>query len=255
MGVMRCPLLPNQICFRACYLHLLRISTNQKIKLIHSSLIGKWRTGYRTKLSSSHCAIYTKLYPDLSNTVVTIATLSSLDLGPYIRCGLSGVWCPPWCRVTRAGSLTAESRRRARLSQHFSSVVLLSAGHSTIINHKLLFHGNLAILLLQNHCHHDHSSYQQPWAKLLYLCHPPMWLWHLIYFYYFAYIASISFLTFSTVLGGTRQTILLRPPNPGECFFCSKSGSKNELNQWILLADLIFASMEIVLGCYSPSCT
>ena len=42
-----------------------------------------------------------------------------------------------------------------RLSQHFSSVVLLSAGHSTIINHKLLFHGNPAILLLQNHCHHD----------------------------------------------------------------------------------------------------
>ena len=130
-------------------------ATNQKIKLIHSSLIGKWRTGYGTKLSSSHCAIYNKLYTDLSNTVVTIATLSSLDLGPYIRCGLSGVWCPPWCRVTRAGSLTAESRRRARLSQHFSSVVLLSAGHSTIINHKLLFHGNPAILLLQNHCHHD----------------------------------------------------------------------------------------------------
>ena len=101
------------------------------------------------------CAVYNKLYPDLSNTVVTIATLSSLDLGPYIRCGLSGVWCPPWCRVTRAGSLTAESRRRVRLSQHFSSVVLLSAGHSTIINHKLLFHGNPAILLLQNHCHHD----------------------------------------------------------------------------------------------------
>ena len=101
------------------------------------------------------CAVYNKLYPDLSNTVVTIATLSSLDLGPYIRCGLSGVWCPPWCRVTRAGSLTTESRRRARLSQHFSSVVLLSAGHSTIINHKLLFHGNPAILLLQNHCHHD----------------------------------------------------------------------------------------------------
>ena len=127
-------------------------------------------------MSSSHCAIYIKLYPDLSNTVVTIATLSSLDLGPYIRCGLSGVWCPPWCRVTRAGSLTAESRRRARLSQHFSSVVLLSAGHSTIINHKLLFHGNTAILLLQNHCHHD--PLRIPAAMGEDLCHPPMWLWH-----------------------------------------------------------------------------
>ena len=106
-------------------------------------------------MSSSHCAIYNKLYPDLSTAVVTIATLSSLDVGPYIRCGLSGVCWPPWCRVTRAGSLTADSGRRGRLSQHFSSVVLLSAGHGTIINHKLLFHGNPAILLLQNHCHHD----------------------------------------------------------------------------------------------------
>ena len=106
-------------------------------------------------MSSSHCAIYNKLYPDLSNAVVTIATLSSLDVGPYIRCGLSGVCWPPWCRVTRAGSLTADSGRRGRLRQHFSSVVLLSAGHGTIINHKLLFHGNPAILLLQNHCHHD----------------------------------------------------------------------------------------------------
>ena len=106
-------------------------------------------------MSSSHCSIYNKLYPDLSNAVVTIATLSSLDVGPYIRCGLSGVCWPPWCRVTRAGSLTADSGRRGRLRQHFSSVVLLSAGHGTIINHKLLFHGNPAILLLQNHCHHD----------------------------------------------------------------------------------------------------
>ena len=147
------------------------LSSNQK----------KWHThtGNGTQMSSSHCAIYNKLYPDLSNAVVTIATLSSLDVGPYIRCGLSGVCWPPWCRVTRAGSLTADSGRRGRLSQHFSSVVLLSAGHGTIINHKLLFHGNPAILLLQNHCHHD--PFQIPAAmgaaQHLFLCHPPMPIW------------------------------------------------------------------------------
>ena len=46
-GVIQCSLLPNQICFRACYFLLPHLPTNQKIQLIHSTLSArmKWTTG------------------------------------------------------------------------------------------------------------------------------------------------------------------------------------------------------------------
>ena len=89
--------------FRASYLPLICLSTNQNIEVIHSLRIRiEWSTGNGSFMSSSHLPIYIKLYPDVDIKYLSIYYLFTGPAKKVFRVRKRKVRVPPKVQRTAA---------------------------------------------------------------------------------------------------------------------------------------------------------